>query len=270
MFEQAEGVGIVIHSSTDIRRLRAAGRAAAATLRAVAQRLRPGISTAQVNQWVRADTLARGGIPSQFGHEGFPACVCTSRNHVACHGIPSPREILSEGDILNVDVTTLLDGFHGDTSETFFIGQPGPEARHVVEVARQCRDLGIGCVRDGARLGDIGAVISEFAHAQGCSVVREFTGHGIGRQMHAAPSVPHVGVRGTGTRLRTGMALTIEPIINLGAPDVVMGEDGWTVFTKDGSWSAQFEHTLVVTHRGCEILTCVDSPRTGERLSGNR
>lgn len=249
-------VGIIIHSPAEIHRLRAAGRAAAATLRSVAQRLGPGISTALINQWVREDTLARGGVPSQFGHEGFPACVCTSRNDVACHGIPSPHEILAEGDILNVDVTTLLDGFHGDTSETFFIGRPCPEARHVVEIARQCRDLGVGCVRDGARLGDIGAVISDFARAEGCSVVREFTGHGIGRRMHAEPSVPHVGVCGTGIRLRAGMAMTIEPIINLGAPEVVIGDDGWTVFTKDGSWSAQFEHTLVVTRRGCEVLTC--------------
>jgi methionyl aminopeptidase len=181
--------------------------------------------------------------------------VCTSRNAVVCHGIPSPRERLSDGDIINVDVTTELDGFHGDTSATLFVGAPSAEARHVVETARRCRDAGIAEVRAGARLGDIGAAIVELATREGCSVVREFGGHGIGRAMHEPPMVSHVGQRGAGLRLREGMAITIEPMINLGGPDVRQLDDGWTIVTADGSLSAQFEHTVLVTRGGCEILT---------------
>jgi methionyl aminopeptidase len=154
-----------------------------------------------------------------------------------------------------VDVTTRLGGYHGDTSATFFIGRPSPEARHVVDVARRCRDAGIAAVREGARLGDIGAAIVEMAHREGCGVVRDLCGHGIGRVMHAPPQVPHVGERGTGMRLRAGMTFTIEPMINLGSPEVRTLDDGWTVVTADGSLSAQFEHTVLVTRDGCEILT---------------
>jgi methionyl aminopeptidase len=235
--------------------LRRAGRAAAGTLAHVAARLGPGVSTADIDAWVRADTARRGGTPSQLGYQGFPAAVCTSRNHVVCHGIPRPEERLAPGDIVNVDVTTCLGGFHGDTSATFFVGEPSPEARHVVEVARRCRDAGIAAVREGARLGDIGAAIVELAHAEGCSVVRELGGHGIGRVMHAAPHVAHHGRRGSGARLRAGMVFTIEPMINLGGREVRFLDDGWTVVTADGSLSAQFEHTVLVTREGCEVLT---------------
>lgn len=235
--------------------LRRAGRAAAATLAHVAERLRPGVTTAEIDAWVREDTARRGGAPSQLGYKGFPAAVCTSRNHVVCHGIPNEREVLEPGDIVNVDVTTRLGGFHGDTSATFFIGEPSPEARHVVEVARLCRDTGIAEVRDGVRLGDIGAVIEELAKREGCSVVRDLGGHGIGRAMHLPPHVAHHGRRGTGVRLRAGMAFTIEPMVNLGGPGVRFLDDGWTVVTADGSLSAQFEHTVLVTKDGCEIIT---------------
>ncbi len=235
--------------------MRRAGRVAAATLAAVAARIAPGVSTADIDAWVRADTRRRGGRPSQLGYEGFPAAVCTSRNAVVCHGIPSRRERLSDGDIINVDVTTELDGFHGDTSATVFVGAPSAEARHVVETARRCRDVGIAEVRAGARLGDIGAAIEELAARERCSVVREFGGHGIGRHMHEPPMVSHHGQRGTGLRLREGMAITIEPMINLGGPDVRQLDDGWTIVTADGSLSAQFEHTVLVTRDGCEILT---------------
>lgn len=246
---------VEIFGVAEAERLRRAGRAAAATLAAVGARIEPGISTRAIDRWVREDTARRGGAPSQLGYRGFPAAVCTSKNHVVCHGIPRDEDRLLAGDIVNVDVTTELDGFHGDTSATFFVGEPSPEARHVVAVARRCRDAGVAVVRDGARLGDIGAAIEEIARSGGCSVVREFGGHGIGRVMHAPPHVSHVGRRGTGLRLRAGMALTIEPMVNLGGPEVVILEDGWTVVTRDGSLSAQFEHTVIVTRAGCEVLT---------------
>jgi methionyl aminopeptidase len=248
-------MAIALLGSAEVAAMRRAGRVAAATLAAVAARIAPGVSTADIDAWVRADTRRRGGRPSQLGYDGFPAAVCTSRNAVVCHGIPSPRELLSEGDIINVDVTTELDGFHGDTSATLFVGAASAEARHVVETARRCRDEGIAAVRAGARLGDIGAAIEELAVREGCSVVREFGGHGIGRHMHEPPMVSHHGPRGAGLRLREGMAITIEPMINLGGPDVRQLEDGWTIVTADGSLSAQFEHTVLVTRDGCEILT---------------
>ena len=240
---------------TDVDRLRLAGRAAAGTLALIAARLRPGVSTGDIDAWVREDTARRGGRPRQLGYHGFPASVCTSRNQVVCHGIPRPAELLEPGDIINVDVTTELDGFHGDTSATFLIGEVSAEARHLVEVARRCLDAGVAVVRHGARLGDIGAAINELARGEGCSVVHQLGGHGIGRTMHGAPLVSHVGRRGTGLTLRAGMAFTIEPMVNLGAPDVHVLQDGWTVVTADGSLSAQFEHTVLVTRSGCEVLT---------------
>ncbi len=253
-------MAISVLRESDVVSMRRAGRAAAATLALVGSRLRPGVRTADIDRWVRDDTRARGGVPSQLGYHGFPAAVCTSKNHVVCHGIPSPHERLAPGDIINVDVTTLLGGFHGDTSATFIIGTPSPEARHVVEVARRARDVGIAAVRHGARLGDVGAAIEALVHSEGCSVVRDFGGHGIGRAMHQEPHVAHHGTRGTGRRLVAGMALTIEPMVNLGGPEVELLDDGWTVVTRDGSLSAQFEHTVVVTRRGCEITTRLEAP----------
>jgi methionyl aminopeptidase len=246
---------IHILAPADVAAMRRAGRVAADTLAAVAKQLVPGVSTGDIDTWVRNDTRQRGGRPSQLGFQGFPAAVCTSRNAVVCHGIPSRRERLARGDIINVDVTTELEGFHGDTSATFFVGEPGPDARHVVEAARRCRDAGIAQVRAGARLGDIGAAIEETAAREGCSVVRELGGHGIGRAMHTPPTIIYAGPRGTGLSLREGMAITIEPMINLGAPEVRQLKDGWTIVTADGSLSAQFEHTVLVTRDGCEILT---------------
>jgi methionyl aminopeptidase len=175
-----------------------------------------------------------------------------------CHGIPSAKEVLRPGDIVNVDVTTNLGGYHGDTSATFFVGAPldaSADARHVVDVARRCRDAGIAVIREGARLGDIGAAIDELARREGCSVVRDLGGHGIGRRMHQEPHVAHTGEKGSGMRLRAGMALTVEPMINLGTSEVVFEDDGWTVVTADGALSAQFEHTVVVTKDGFELMT---------------
>ena len=251
MQERIELVG-----SRDLPALRRAGRAAAELLALIGTRLAPGVRTREIDQWVRAETERQGGRPSQLGYHGFPAAVCVSRNEVVCHGIPGETE-LRAGDIVNTDVTTELDGFHGDTSATFFIGEPDDAARRLVETARRCRDAGIAVVRAGARLGDIGAAVQEVAHAAGYSVVRDFGGHGIGRRMHQAPHVSHVGVRGTGARLRAGMAITIEPMINEGKADVRVTGDRWTVVTCDGSRSAQFEHTVLVTEGGCEILTAL-------------
>ncbi len=248
-------MAIAIFGVEEVAALRRAGEAAAGTLAHVASRLRAGVATADIDRWVREDTARRGGLPSQLGYQGFPASVCTSRNNVVCHGIPKPTEILLPGDIVNVDVTTNLGGFHGDTSATFFIGEPSPEARHVVDVARRCREAGIAVVRDGARIGDIGAAIEELARREGCSVVREIGGHGIGRAMHTPPHVAHVGKRGLGLRLRAGMAFTIEPMVNLGGAEIRTLADGWTVVTADRSLSAQFEHTVIVTKNGCEITT---------------
>ncbi len=248
-------MSVEIHGSQAIQSLRLAGRVAALTLATVAARLTPGISTDRIDAWVREDTRRRGGRPSQLGYQGFPGAVCVSPNDVVCHGIPNPAVILDEGDIVNIDVTTEIVGHHGDTSATFVVGPASPEARHIVDVARRCRDAGIAVVRDGARLGDIGAAIEEIAKREGCSVVREYGGHGIGRTMHAPPHVSHVGKRGSGMRLRAGMVFTIEPMINLGGAEVRLLDDGWTVITADGSLSAQFEHTVLVTKTGYEILT---------------
>jgi methionyl aminopeptidase len=260
---------ITIKSVREVEKMRRAGQIAVATLLEVDRLIRPGISTEAINAFVHEDTLRRGAWPAPLNYQGFPKSCCTSINHVVCHGIPKPGEILEPGDIINVDVTSIFDGWYGDTSATFYVGEPSVEAKHVTEVSRRCLEIGIAQVRDGARLGDIGAAIQSFAESQGCSVVRAFVGHGIGRKFHEAPQVSHVGVAGTGTRLRAGMTFTIEPMINLGGYEVDVLEDGWTAITRDGSLSAQFEHTLVVTRNGCEVLTRRPAPlRNSERFAG--
>lgn len=243
------------YGAVDLPALRAAGRVAAQTLQFVTAQLKVGMSTGQIDQLVRQDTRRRGGKPSQLGYHGFPAAVCTSRNQVVCHGVPSAREHLQDGDIINIDVTTCFGGFHGDTSKTVVIGSASDEARRLVDIAQRALWAGIQQARPTARMGDIGAAISELAQREGCSVVQAFGGHGIGRQMHMDPHVSHVGKRGQGLRLKPGMTFTIEPMINLGSPEVRVLEDGWTVVTADGSLSAQFEHTIYITETGCEVLT---------------
>ncbi len=246
---------VTIKSPREVELMRKAGQVAVATLMAVDELIRPGTTTEDINRFVHDDTLKRGARPAPLNYHGFPKSVCTSVNHVVCHGIPSERQVLAPGDIINVDVTSVLEGYHGDTSVTFYVGDPSPEAKHVTEVARRSLDLAIAQVREGARLGDIGAAIQEFAEGQGCSVVRAFVGHGIGRIFHEAPQVSHVGRSGSGMRLKAGMCFTIEPMINVGNYEIDVLEDQWTAVTRDGSLSAQFEHTLVVTKSGCEILT---------------
>jgi methionyl aminopeptidase len=190
-------VSVDIKSPREIEAMRVACRATMETLIVVGERLRPGMTTREIDEIVHEDTLKRGGYPAPLNYRGFPKSVCTSVNDVVCHGIPGD-EVLRTGDIVNVDVTTIIDGFHGDTSATFYIGTPSPEARRVVEIARKSLDLGIREVREGARLGDIGAAIQEYVEGEGCSVVRDFVGHGIGRKFHEAPQVKHYGKRGTG------------------------------------------------------------------------
>jgi methionyl aminopeptidase len=245
---------VSIKTLREIEGLRVAGKLAADTLVAVAALIRPGTTTDQIDAFVHEDTVRKGGTCAPLNYHGFPKSVCTSINEVVCHGIPSARA-LEPGDIINVDVTTIYGGFYGDTSATFYVGEPSSDAIHVTEVARRSLDLGVAQVREGARLGDIGAAIQEFAEAEGCSVVRQFVGHGIGRKFHEPPQVQHYGKWGTGLRLKAGMVFTIEPMVNLGAYEVEVLEDGWTAVTRDGSLSAQFEHTLVVTKTGCEVLT---------------
>ncbi len=247
---------VSIKTVKDVAGIRAASQMAADTLLKVGEMLRPGITTEDIDRFVHEDTVRRGAIPAPLNYHGFPKSVCTSVNEVVCHGIPGPR-VLVDGDIINVDVTTIFEGFYGDTSATFFIGKPSDEARHVTEVSRKSLDLAIGVVREGARLYDIGAAIQDYAEAEGCSVVRAFVGHGIGRVFHEAPQVYHYRSSEPRSRMRlkAGMVFTIEPMINLGTYEVEVLADKWTAITADGKLSAQFEHTIVVTKTGCEVLT---------------
>ncbi len=248
---------IAILSPAELERMRRAGRAAAATLAFVGERLRPGMSTAEIDRLVREHTAAQGGRPSQLGYHGFPAAVCVSRNDVVCHGVPSPAVRLADGDIVNVDVTTELDGYHGDTSATFLIGEVSPQARALVELARGARDAGVAAAVAGARLGDIGAAIARHVGDRG-SIVLDYGGHGIGRAMHMDPHVAHAARPGSGHRLRPGMAFTVEPMINAGSAAIKTDGDGWTVRTADGALSAQFEHTVVIGAGGPEVTTRLD------------
>jgi methionyl aminopeptidase len=245
---------IIIKTKADIEAMRPACRLAAETLEAVGATLRPGMITDDIDTFVHEYTVSRGAVPAPLHYRGFPKSVCTSVNEVVCHGIPGNRR-LNNGDIINVDVTSILNGWHGDVSATFYIGEPSPEARHLVEVTRKCLALGIEQVKPGARLGDIGAAIQQYAEANGCSVVRDFVGHGIGRQFHEPPQVAHFGTAGRGQRLKAGMVFTIEPMINQGDWRLHTLSDGWTAVTDDGKLSAQFEHTIAVTKKGADILT---------------
>ncbi len=259
-------MAIDIKSAKEVDAMRLACQMAADTLLLVGEKLRAGMTTEEINTLVHEDTLKKGGRPAPLNYRGFPKSVCTSINEVVCHGIPGPQ-VLKDGDIINVDITTIFGGYYGDTSATFYIGTPSPAARKVTEVARRSLELGIAEVKDGARLGDIGAAIQQYAESEGCSVVRDFVGHGIGRRFHEDPQVKHYGRRGTGDRVKAGMTFTIEPMVNIGRFEVIVDEeDKWTVTTVDGSLSAQFEHTILVTKTGCEILTKRPKPL---RLSEN-
>ncbi len=251
---------IILLSSREIEKMRQAGRLAAELLSYLEPMVQPGVSTLELNDAAEAWTQARGAKSAPLGYPSgsknpFPKSICTSVNEVVCHGIPNAKQILQDGDIINIDVTPLLDGYHGDTSRTFLVGEPSPLARKLVEVTEECMWRGIRAVKPGARVGDIGAAIQEYAEAQGFSVVRSFVGHGVGRIFHTEPQIPHYGTRGRGKKLRPGMVFTIEPMINEGTWEVETLADEWTAVTLDRKLSAQFEHTIAVTNDGVEVLT---------------
>jgi methionyl aminopeptidase len=259
-------MSIEIYSPREIEALRVVSRMAAETLILAGAQLRAGMTTDDINAIVHQDTIRRGATPAPLNYHGFPKSVCTSINEVVCHGIPGPQ-VLQKGDIVNIDVTHIYNGWFGDTSATFFVGEVSPEAKKVTEVARKALEIGIAQVRENARLGDIGAAIQEYVEGQGCSVVRDFVGHGIGRKFHQAPNVAHYGKSGTGIRLKAGMVFTIEPMVNAGDYRVDVLADKWTVLTRDRRLSAQFEHQLVVTKDGCEILTARPEPLIHSEVS---
>ena len=247
-------------TARQLRAMRAAGRVTAETLAIACSAVRPGLTTLQIDELVARDTRERGGRCATYGYRvpgtpPFPGHLCTSRNEVVCHGIPSVRERLEEGDIINLDVTTEFHGWHGDTSRTVPVGNVGPDAAHVIRVAEEALRRGIAVVRPGCPLGVIGEAIEPFVVSEGCTVVRGLGGHGIGRRMHQAPHVHHHVVPHQSPILRPGMCFTIEPMVCLGRSDVRLLDDGWTVVTTDGSLSAQFEHTVCVTEDGVEVLT---------------
>jgi len=245
---------IRVKSVKDIEAIRRAGRLVVETLDLVAPRIRPGITTDEINTWVHEFTMQNGAVPAPLNYRGYPKSVCVSVNEVICHGIPGER-VLKDGDIVNVDVTSILDGYYADANKTYFVGSPGPDAHKIVSVARECLRRGMGMVKAGNTVGDIGWAIQAYAEAQGCSVVREFVGHGVGFDFHEPPQVPHFGRKGEGLALIPGMVFTIEPMINLGRKELRILEDEWTAVTRDGSLSAQFEQTVLVTENGCESLT---------------
>ncbi len=258
-------MGVEIMNPRMLERMRESCRMAAECLVMVGDHLRPGMTTEQVNTLVHEWIVARDAHPSplHYGTPPFPKSVCTSVNECVCHGIPSASQVLRDGDIVNVDVTTYFPkeyGFHGDTSATFYVGEPSEEAKRVTETARWCLELGIRAVKEGARIRDIGKAIQDYAEAQGCSVVRDFVGHGVGREFHMPPQIPHYYDPRAGKRLRRGMVFTIEPMINAGDYHTEILGDRWTVLTRDRRLSAQFEHTIHVTRDGVEVLTA--RPRT--------
>ncbi|GAC1460064.1 MAG: type I methionyl aminopeptidase [Chamaesiphon sp.] len=246
---------VMLLSSRELEKMRQAGRLAAELLYHLGSIVKPGVSTLAINDEAERWTKKHGAKSAPLGYKGFPKSICTSINEVVCHGIPNAKQVLQDGDILNIDVTPLVDGYHGDTSKTFFVGNPSPVAKKLVEVTEECLRRGIAEVKPGARIGDIGAAIQSYAEKEGFSVVRNFVGHGVHRIFHAAPEIPHYGKYGTGMRLRPGMVFTIEPMINEGTWEVEVLKDGWTAVTQDRKLSAQFEHTVAVTSEGVEILT---------------
>ncbi|HKY89820.1 MAG TPA: type I methionyl aminopeptidase [Nevskiaceae bacterium] len=255
MYADTSQKGITYKSPEEQAGMRAAGRAAATVLDMIGPYVKAGVSTEELDRIChRYITEELGCIPAPLNYKGFPKSICTSVNQVVCHGIPGPK-VLKRGDIINIDITVIKDGWHGDTSRTFFIGEPTILAKRLVETTREAMIAGIRMVAPGVRLGDIGATIQKLAESRGFSVVREYCGHGIGRIFHEEPQVLHYGKPGTGVELAPGMTFTIEPMLNAGRNDVKLLPDGWTVVTKDHSLSAQWEHTVLCTETGYEVLT---------------
>jgi len=248
----------VIHGADAFAGMRRAGRFTAEMLDYIGAYVRPGITTGEIDRLCHDYHLAHGATPGPLGFHGYPKSICTSVNHVICHGIPGDP-VLKDGDIINIDVTPTIDGWFGDSSRMFYVGDVGMKARELVEATHEAMMRGIRAVRPGATLGDVGYAIQSYAESQGYSTVRDFAGHGIGRTMHTVPQVLHYGRPGQGLRLEAGMFFTIEPMLNAGRPEARILADGWTAVTRDKSLSAQFEHTVGVTDTGFEIFTL--SPR---------
>lgn len=246
---------IFIKTPQEITKMRVAGQLAREVLNMIGPFVRPGITTDELNNLCH-DYIVNElkAIPAPLHYKGFPKSICTSVNHQVCHGIPGKR-ILKEGDIINIDVTVIKEGFHGDTSRMFFVGKPSLEAELLVRVAKECMDIGIAMVKPDIQLGDIGHAIQRHAESHRYSIVREYCGHGIGKAFHEPPQVLHYGKPGTGISLKPGMTFTIEPMVNAGKREIRLLPDGWTVVTKDHRLSAQWEHTILVTETGVEILT---------------
>jgi methionyl aminopeptidase len=248
---------IRLKSPQQIEGIRRAGRLVLDTLDLVERQLKVGMSTEEINTIVHDYTIKNDAIPAPLNYRGFPKSVCVSVNEVICHGIPGKR-ILQDGDIVNIDVTPILNGYYADANKTYFIGTPGPDAQKIVQVARESLRQGLSVIRPGNTIGDIGWAIQTYAEAQNCSVVKEFVGHGVGLDFHEPPQVAHFGRRHDGLQLIPGMVFTVEPMINLGGDRLFIKEDNWTAVTVDGSLSAQFEQTILVTQDGFESLTPFD------------
>ncbi|ALZ74531.1 type I methionyl aminopeptidase [Rheinheimera sp. F8] len=255
-----------IKTPEQIEKMRIAGRLAAEVLEMIEPYVKPGVTTGELDR-ICHDYMVnvQKTVPAPLNYHGFPKSICTSVNHVICHGIPADDKALKDGDIVNIDITVIKDGFHGDTSKMFVVGKPSILAERLIRVTQECLYLGLKKVKNGARLGDIGHVIQVHAEKHNYSIVREYCGHGIGEIFHEDPQVLHYGRPNTGDVLKTGMCLTVEPMVNAGERHSKLLKDGWTVVTKDRSLSAQFEHTIVVTDTGCEILT-LRSDDTIERI----
>ncbi len=245
---------ITILAPEDFPGMRAAGRLAAETLDMIQPHVQPGVTTGMLDKLCHDFILAHDAIPAPLNYRGFPKSICTSINHVVCHGIPGDRRLVS-GDVLNIDVTVILNGWHGDSSRMYAAGPPSTKARNLMDVTHAALMRGIAAVKPGATLGDVGHVIQAFVEGHRFSVVRDFCGHGIGRRFHEPPNVLHFGRPGDGPVLKPGMFFTIEPMVNAGRPEVKVLDDGWTAVTRDRSLSAQFEHMIGVTETGCEIFT---------------
>ncbi|QTA78017.1 Methionine aminopeptidase [Desulfonema limicola] len=248
---------IHLKGRSEIQGIKKAGKLVIDTLNLVESFIRPGITTDDINTLVHDFTIKNGAKPAPLNYKGFPKSVCVSVNEVICHGIPGKRRLL-DGDIVNVDVTSILNGYFADANKTFFVGTPGKDAKRVVSVSRECLKYGIEMVRPGNTIGDIGWAIQTYAEGEKCSVVREFVGHGVGLDFHEPPQVPHYGKKRDGITLVPGMVFTIEPMINLGKKDMRILSDEWTAITADNSLSAQFEQTVLVTESGVESLTPYD------------
>ncbi len=246
---------VKLHDAREFEGMRRAGHLAAATLDFIDPYVRPGVTTGELDRLCHDFIVQRGAIPAPLGYRGFPKSICTSVNHVVCHGIPDERKVLAAGDILNIDITVILDGWHGDTSRMFTVGDVGVRAKRLIDVTYEAMMRGIKAVKPGATLGDIGHAIQAFVEGHRFAVVEDFCGHGLGTVFHDAPSVLHYGRPGEDLELREGMFFTIEPMVNAGRKETKILADGWTAVTRDKSLSAQFEHSIGVTAQGCEIFT---------------